>query len=65
MLVAGMLEFISFCSYMEAVFSKTVLPITVLSILAIAVAALIAQELIALLTDRGGSKGALANEGQA
>lgn len=35
MLVAGMLEFISFCSYMEAVFSKTVLPITVLSILAI------------------------------
>ena len=65
MLVAGMLEFISFCSYMEAVFSKTVLPITVLSILAIAVAALIAQELIALLTDRGGSKGALAHEGQA
>ena len=37
----------------------------IVALIVLAVAALIAQELIALLTDRDGSKGALAHEGQA
>lgn len=65
MIVAGMLEFISLCSYMEAIFSQSVLPMSVLSILAIGVTVLIAQELIEMVTGRGGAKEALAHENQA
>ena len=47
--VALVLEFVSFCSYMQSIFNVTVMPMSVLSIIAIGVAALVAVDLIALM----------------
>jgi hypothetical protein len=47
--VAVVLELVSFCSYMQSIFSVTVLPMTVLSMIAIGVAAFVAVELITLI----------------
>lgn len=41
-----LLELVSLCSYMESIFSNTVMPMSVLSLLAIAAAVLIALELV-------------------
>lgn len=53
MAAAVLLEFISLCCYMEAVFSNTVVPMMVLSLLAIAAAVLIALELADALRGTG------------
>ena len=47
--VALLLEIVSLCSYMEAIFSLTLVPMSVLSLLAIAAAVLVALELIGLI----------------
>ena len=47
--VAVVLELISLCCYMQAIFNATVLPMTVLSLLAIGAAAVVAVELISLI----------------
>ncbi|MBQ2990170.1 MAG: hypothetical protein IJD60_02630 [Clostridia bacterium] len=49
MAAAGLLEFISLCSYMQGIFGHTVLPMTVLSLLAIGAALIVLLELLALL----------------
>ena len=46
---ALLLELISLCSYMRAVFGLEIVPMNVLSLLAIAVAAMVAVELVSLL----------------
>ncbi|MDO5299241.1 MAG: hypothetical protein Q4F18_07410 [Clostridia bacterium] len=45
MTAAVLLELVSLCSYIEAVFANTIMPMTVLSLMAIAAAVLIALEL--------------------
>ena len=59
--IAIVMELISLCSYMEAIFSFTVIPMNVLSLLAIACAAVILLELL----DKLGIKGALSRESNA
>ena len=51
--IAIVLELISLCSYMEAIFSFTVIPMNVLSLLAIACAAVLALELMGKLGIKG------------
>ena len=51
--IAIVLELISLCSYMEAIFSFTVIPMNVLSLLAIACAAALALELMGKLGIKG------------
>lgn len=57
---ALLLELVSLCSYMAAIFSHEIMPISVLSLLAIAAAVLIALELIVRL--QGGAAHACAEE---
>ena len=59
--VAGVLELISLCSYMEAIFGYTIIPMNVLSLMAIACAVVVWLELMGRL----GVKGALAGENDA
>ena len=63
MAAALALEFVSLCSYMEAIFSFTVLPMQALSLIAIAAAVVIAMELLRKL--KPGAKEALCHEGDA
>lgn len=60
---ALLLELVSLCSYMAAIFSHEIMPISVLSLLAIAAAVLVALELVARL--QGGAAHACAEEGEA
>ena len=53
MIAAALLELVSFCCYMAAIFNFAVLDITVLSLLAIAAACLIALELIDAIRGAG------------
>jgi len=55
--IAIVLELISLCSYMEAIFSFTVIPMNVLSLLAIACAAVLALELMGKLGIKGAQIG--------
>ena len=55
--IAIVLELISLCSYMEAIFSFTVIPMNVLSLLAIACAAALALELMGKLGIKGAQIG--------
>lgn len=55
--IAIVLEVISLCSYMEAIFSFTVIPMNVLSLLAIACAAALALELMGKLGIKGAQIG--------
>ena len=55
--LAAVLELISLCSYMEAIFSFTVIPMNVLSLLAIACAAALALELMGKLGIKGAQIG--------
>ena len=55
--IAIVLELISLCSYMEAIFSFTVIPMNVLSLLAIACAAALALELMGKLGINGAQIG--------
>lgn len=59
--IAGVLELISLCSYMEAIFNCTIIPMNVLSLMAIACATVILLELL----DKLGIKGALSRESNA
>ena len=59
--IAGVLELISLCSYMEAIFNCTIIPMNVLSLMAIACATVILLELL----DKLGTKGALSRESNA
>lgn len=52
---------ISLCSYMEAIFNCTIIPMNVLSLMAIACATVILLELL----DKLGIKGALSRESNA
>ena len=61
--IAIVLELISLCSYMEAIFSFTVLPMQALSLIAIAAAVVIAMELLRKL--KSGAKEAVCHEGGA
>ena len=63
MAAALTLELVSLCSYMEAIFSFTILPMQALSLIAIAVAVVIALELLRKL--KPGEKEALCHEGGA
>ncbi len=54
LIAAGLLEFISLCSYMQAIFGHTVIPMMVLSLLAIGAAALVLLELLALIAPTSG-----------
>ena len=56
MAAAGLLELLSLCAYIRAVFSHEIMPMPVLSLLAIAAAVLVLTELLAAL--RGRDKGA-------
>ena len=55
--IAIVMELISLCSYMEAIFSFTVIPMNVLSLLAIACAAALALELMGKLGIKGAQIG--------
>ena len=55
--IAIVLELISLCSYMEAIFSFTVIPMNVLSLLAIACTAALALELMGKLGIKGAQIG--------
>ena len=55
--IAIVLELISMCSYMEAIFSFTVIPMNVLSLLTIACAAALALELMGKLGIKGAQIG--------
>ena len=59
--MAIVLELISLCSYMEAIFNCTIIPMNVLSLMAIACATVILLELL----DKLGIKGALSRESNA
>ena len=59
--IAIVLELISLCSYMEAIFNCTIIPMNVLSLMAIACATVILLELL----DKLGIKGALSRESNA
>lgn len=50
LIVALLLEFVSLCSYMEAIFNSPILPMSALSLVAIAAAMIVAMELVARLT---------------
>lgn len=63
MAAALALELVSLCSYMEAIFSFTVLPMQALSLIAIAAAVVIAMELLRKL--KSGAKEAICHEGGA
>ena len=63
MAAALALELVSLCSYMEAIFSFTVLPMQALSLIAIAAAVVIAMELLRKL--KSGAKEAVCHEGGA
>ena len=49
LLIAGLLELISLCCYMQAIFSHTIVPMTVLSLAAIGAAVLVLLELLEAL----------------
>ena len=49
LLIAGLLELISLCCYMQAIFSHAIVPMTVLSLAAIGVAVLVLLELLKAL----------------
>ena len=63
MAAALALELVSLCSYMEAIFSFTILPMQALSLIAIAAAVVIALELLRKL--KPDEKEALCHEGGA
>lgn len=52
MAAAGLLEFVSLCAYMRAIFSYDVIPMISLSLMAIAAAALVLAELLPAVTAR-------------
>ena len=52
MAAAGLLELVSLCAYMRAIFGHEIMPMAVLSLLAIAAAVLVLTELLAALCGR-------------